>query len=113
MFTEHRVVPAADTVNSRCWSGCLWNWHTKGDCLRAADEVNWRAARATEKRAAMLYVFNCVGVGVERNVLESVSCRVGDWSHGASSDGYDAAVLVSTDRSLARIGEILAPRSGI
>lgn len=48
-------------MNSRCWT-FFWNWHTNGDCLRAVEEVNWRAARATEKRAAILGVY-CVRCG--------------------------------------------------
>ena len=52
---QAHVVPAADAVNSRWWRCCwAWNWQAKGDCRRVADEVNWRAARTTEKRAAIV-----------------------------------------------------------
>lgn len=48
-------IHCADTVNSRWgWALALCHWHAKGACVRVADEVNWRAARATEKRAAIL-----------------------------------------------------------
>lgn len=55
-------IHAADTENSRCaWLACCHRWHTNGDNgLLAAAEVNWRAARATEQRAAISIRFGCV-----------------------------------------------------
>lgn len=64
-------------MNSRCWWAVdRCHWQAKGDCLRAADEVNWRAARATEKRAA---IFSVVweGEGVVRTRFGQVVAQSG------------------------------------
>lgn len=47
---------AADTENSRwVWAACCHRWHTNGCGLLATEEeVNWRTARATEVRAAIM-----------------------------------------------------------
>jgi len=61
-FSELQMcVRAADTENNRGFCvACCHLWQTNGDGLFAAAEVNWRAARAIEVRAAI--VANCVWV---------------------------------------------------
>jgi hypothetical protein len=62
-FRNILYVHAADTENSRCFCACICHrWHTNGAGLLAAANVNWRAARATEDRAAILVgvVWCCV-----------------------------------------------------
>ena len=68
-------VRAADTENSRCLGlTCAHRWHAKGVGRLAAAQVNWRAARTTEVRAAILCVRLCVCVCVRLSVFWSEVC---------------------------------------
>lgn len=69
--------PAADTENSRlsAKTGRCQRWHTKGEGLRTAEEVNWRTPRATEKRAA-ISLQCCVGGRKELCKMRLVSLEL-------------------------------------
>jgi hypothetical protein len=60
LFPTHINIHAADTENSRGFGlACAHLWHTNGDGLLAAAEVNWRATCANEVLAAILVSILC------------------------------------------------------